>query len=532
MISEEIYKELESIVGEKWISNEPEMLQGYTNIDRGWDSAEARMLGQNPAVVILPANTEEVSEVIKVASRNNIGYTPVSTYFTPSAGATSDDCLQVDLKRLTTLDVDSRNQNATVGSGIVYAQLQAEALKHGLYTAVPGGGSQVGVIPNHLCWGFSPLTYRVGMANRRILGLEWVLPDGEIVRLGSLATGSNPFMGEGIGPDLRGLIRGSIGWNGSLGIVTKMTTKLLPIHNQKFNPLRIMKYTFLHFPEHRQRWYNFTCPSKSSMVEFMLDVSHAEIGAAMTRVPIAWRYLAKSTSKEDYWDKWAQDPEQKRKEVTESYILRFLLIGYTSEKQLEYEEKVLMKIAAKHKAEHRRTRQVDGSWMQSGDSVTMWWLTGAFMTVTGLIDALDNCIKLGEEFAKLKAQYTPPLMEDYGDEGWYQMNDMGHSGYLEFLNDWDPRDTKKNLEKKDIYFQVAGPQLLVDQGVHHFFAQIVSPLSIDNPEFGPFYGDFSRKIKEAFDPNYLSNPPGFLDSLDNVIDNYPALKKAKAKMCK
>jgi hypothetical protein len=291
-----------------------------------------------------------------------------------------------------------------------------------------------------------------------------------------------------------------------------------------------MKYTFLQFPEHRMKWYNFTCPSKKSMVEFMYDVAHAEIGAAMTRVPIAWRYLAKSTSKEDYWDKWNQDPEQKRKEVTETYILRFLLIGYTSEKQLEYEEKVLMKIAEKHEAEHRRTRQVDGSWMQSGDSVTMWWITGAFMTVTGLIDALDNCITLGEEFAKLKAEYTPPLMEDYGDEGWYQMNDMGHSGYLEFLNDWDPYDTKENIEKKDIYYQVAGPKLLAKLGVHHFFAQIVSPLSIDNPEFGPNYGDLARKIKETFDPNYLSNPPGFLDSLDIVIDKYPALKEAQENL--
>jgi len=527
MISQDIYRILESIVGEDNISCEPEILQGYTNKDRGWDSAEARALGTNPEIVILPCSTEEVQKIVQVANRYKIGYTPSSTFWTPSAGARFKDCLLIDLKRLNHFEIDGKNMNATVGSGVIYAQLQAEALKYGLYTAVPGGGSQVGVVANHQCWGFSPLTYRIGMANRRILGLEWVLPDGELVRLGSLASGSDPFWGEGIGPDLRGILRGSTGWNGSLGIVTKMCVALAPFHTEPLIPLRFDKFTFLQFPEKRMKWYNFTCPSKKAMVDFMYDVGHAEIGAALTRVPIAWRYLAKSTSKEDFWEKWVQDPDQKRKEVTGTMILRVLLIAYTSEKQLDYEEKVLMALAEKHNAEHRRTRQVDGSWMQSGDSVTMWWLTGAFMTVTGIVDTLDSSVKLGEEFAKLKSEYTPPLMEDYGDEGWYQLNDLGHSGYLEFLNDWDPKDSAENLDRKNVYYQVAGPRLLTQLGVHHFFAQIVSPLSLDGPNFGPNYDVWARRVKEAFDPDGLSNPPGMLDALDQVIEMNPALKKAK-----
>ena len=149
---------------------------------------------------ILPATTEEVQKIVKVASRYKIGYTPSITFWTPQAGARFERCLHIDFKRMDNLEIDAKNMNATVGAGVNFAQLQAEALKHGLYTVVPGGGSQVGVIPNHLLFGFSPLTYRAGLAPRRIMGVEWVLPGGELVRLGSFASGSDGFWGKGSVP--------------------------------------------------------------------------------------------------------------------------------------------------------------------------------------------------------------------------------------------------------------------------------------------------------------------------------------------
>lgn len=52
--------------------------------------------------------------------------------------------------------------------------------------------------------GWSPLSHRIGLPHRRILGTELVLPDGKLVKMGSLAMGDDPFWGEGFGPDLRG----------------------------------------------------------------------------------------------------------------------------------------------------------------------------------------------------------------------------------------------------------------------------------------------------------------------------------------
>jgi len=526
MIPQEAYKAIEQVVGSKYISQEPEICRAYTLKDRGFYTAEARVLGRDPACVVLPGTAEEVQQIVKIANRYKIGYTPSSTLWFPQAGPRFDDCLFLDLKRFKSLEIDPKNMNATCGTGVIFAQLQAEALKYGLYTMVPGGGSQVGVVPNHLIWSFSPLTYRTGMANRRIMGCEWILPSGEIVRLGSLASGDDPYWGEGIGPDLRGILRGSIGWFGSLGIVTKMCVKLFPFHHEPLPKTGITPNTFLKFPEHRMKWYNFTCPSKEELIEMMYDMGHAEIAAAATRVPVAWRYIAKAGSKEDFWEKWKQS-KGKHEEVTESHVLRILLIGYTSAKQLEYEEKVLMAIAEKHGATHRRTFQGDQSWMQSADSVSMWWLTGAFMSVTGQVDTIDCGIKTGVEFSKLKAKFTPPTMPDYGDEGWFQTNDFGHSGYLEFLNYWDPNDTEKQLHKVDEYYQIAGPKLLIKSGALSFFIQTDSPLSLDGPNYGPNYDKFARKVKDALDPQHNCNPPGILDVVDEVVEKAPWLKKKK-----
>ncbi len=150
MISQEIYKILESIVGPENISQDLEIRQAYRNKDRAFINPETETLGTTPDIVILPKTTEEIQEIVKVASRNKIGYTPSITFWTPQAGARFEGCLHIDFKRMDRLEIDAKNMNATVDAGVNYAQLQAEALKHGLYTVVPGGGSQVGVIHNHL----------------------------------------------------------------------------------------------------------------------------------------------------------------------------------------------------------------------------------------------------------------------------------------------------------------------------------------------------------------------------------------------
>lgn len=65
--------------------------------------------------------------------------------------------------------------------------------------------------------------------------------------MGSLAVGDDPFWGDGIGPDLRGLLRGYTGLRGCLGIVTKMAIKTLPFQPeplclQDYHPILALNY--------------------------------------------------------------------------------------------------------------------------------------------------------------------------------------------------------------------------------------------------------------------------------------------------
>ncbi len=63
--------------------------------------------------------------------------------------------------------------------------------------------------------------------------MEWVLPDGEVLRLGSPGSGAGWFSGDGPGPSLRGIMRGFSGTQGSLGIFTKCAIKLYPYYGPR-----------------------------------------------------------------------------------------------------------------------------------------------------------------------------------------------------------------------------------------------------------------------------------------------------------
>jgi len=74
--------------------------------------------------------------------------------------------------------------------------------------------------------GMGPGGFWMGGHSENLLGMEWVTPSGEIIRSGSLGSGAGYVCGEGPGPSVRGVMRGSIGQRGGLGVFTKCAIKL------------------------------------------------------------------------------------------------------------------------------------------------------------------------------------------------------------------------------------------------------------------------------------------------------------------
>jgi glycolate oxidase len=502
-MSKETYRVLEAIVGKDYISSDPVVCEGYRSGPGGYEAGLGyeRVMTKVPGCVIMPLTTEEVQKIVKVCNRYKIPYVPYSTgWYGPRSHCHVEDELLIDLKRMGDFEIDEKHLYALVGSGVIYSQLQEEAMKRGCYIIVGGGGSQCSAIANMLGDGWSPLSYRIGLPHRRILGTELVLPDGELVKLGSLAVGDDPFWGDGFGPDLRGLLRGFTGLRGCLGIVTRMAIKLLPFQPEKLEPSGISPNTTLQLPPKRVKWINFTMPNKESMKKAMFEMARAEIGAGATKVPIFWRAIAKASCKEEYWNIWSKENEET---ISSFHLLRVLLVGFGSEEQLEYEEKVLNDIITELGGEARRTRPTDESWFKNADSAGMWLMCGGYVSVDYVIETLEHSIPHGENYAELKRKFTPPLMPDYGDPGWFQSFELGHQGYSEFLVYWDPDvntdgvdhfylETSKENIRKRFYTSLLGPH---------------QPLYLTGPAYGPNYHKWLLKTKDEFDPNFLCHPP-------------------------
>ncbi len=126
------------------------------------------------------------------------------------------------------IELNEKDMYAVIEPYVAFVQLQAEAMKYGLYTPTPLAGSQVSCLANYSWHGAYGNSWITGIGAQNLLGFELILPDGELVRSGSMACpGAGDFWNDGPGPDLRGFLRGGMfGHAGGMGMVTKISCKL------------------------------------------------------------------------------------------------------------------------------------------------------------------------------------------------------------------------------------------------------------------------------------------------------------------
>jgi glycolate oxidase len=175
---------------------------------------------QKPMVVVLPENTEEVSNILKYCNQNNIKVVPRGAGTGLSGGALPlKDCVLLGLSKFNKiLEIDFDNRCVVTQPGVTNLSI-TKAVENNEFYYAPDPSSQIACsIGGNIAensGGVHSLKY--GTTTNNVLGVEIVLMDGTIMRLGGKKIESEGY-------DLLGLITGS---EGLLGVVTEVTVKIL-----------------------------------------------------------------------------------------------------------------------------------------------------------------------------------------------------------------------------------------------------------------------------------------------------------------
>ena len=206
---------LQRIVGREHCLSDPANLYVY-------GSDALTLEPGSPALVVLPASTQEVAEVIRACREARREFVPRGAGTGLSGGAhPTQDAVVISCMRMgAILEIDERNRLATIQPGVVNADL-SKAVEHlGLFYAPDPSSQQACTVGGNVAENSGgPHTLKYGTTTNHILALEMVLPDGTVTRLGSPS-------GFSAGYDLVGAVVGS---EGTLGVVTEMTVRLTQI---------------------------------------------------------------------------------------------------------------------------------------------------------------------------------------------------------------------------------------------------------------------------------------------------------------
>ena len=239
--SREIYQALEDIVGKRNVSEDIGVCETYRSIPSQSSAhyGPSEVWTPIPQAVILPSTTEEVQQIVKLCNKHDIEFKAASTFWSTMGHIGSDYGLQIDLRRMKSVEIDVKNMTAVIEPYAIAATVQAEAMKVGLNLNIPGVGCSSSTLASTAGWiGFGPGTIFMGSTPENLLASEWILPNGELLKTGSLGSSDDWFCGEGPGPSQRGMLRGTFGTAGTSGICTKMAVRLHPWPGPKDFPTR------------------------------------------------------------------------------------------------------------------------------------------------------------------------------------------------------------------------------------------------------------------------------------------------------
>jgi len=230
-VTPETVEELKAIVGEKYVLfGDPEKLEPYAS-----DEVAEKHYAHMPEAAVRPASAREVADIMKLANRARVPVTPRGAGSGLSGGAVPvfGGIVMLFDRMNRILEIDRENMMIVVEPGVVTNDINDAVREHHLFYAGYPMSLETCCIGGNVAenaGGGKAVKY--GVTSRYVTALEVVTPTGDILQLGGKlvkdVTGYN-------------LIQLMIGSEGTLGIFTSITLKLMPLPTASVDLLCLFK---------------------------------------------------------------------------------------------------------------------------------------------------------------------------------------------------------------------------------------------------------------------------------------------------
>lgn len=511
-LERKVYAALESIVGPENIAEDPAILiaNNYQRAVSRYNPESARLGPIMPGAVVLPGSAEEVVDIVKLCNRYKVKFKAFSTGFAAYALAWHKDMILLDLRRMNRIiEIDKENMYAVVEPYVTARQLEAEAEKVGLTLPVTGASSCHSVLAACTSgWGLGMKGTSCGYYGANLLGVEWVLPTGELVKLGAVGAGAGWFSGDGPGPSLRGVVRGYCGGLGGNGVFTKCATKLYPWPGPA-EPEIVGEHPQIgmNLPENFKLFIAYW-PDWGSQADAMYKINDCEIGMVVWRNSMFFLSLILTRTNNEN----LKCPP----EMFERYRFNIeVLIAAHSMREFEYQERVLRDIVAETGGEF--VPLDEEPFRDQIPVLYMYYVTNPYMTrifrPTGdwgtsfaVLESWDLQIrveKVGEEVLKGVKELAMLVPEDFWG-GPYARNRYAHFEQVYYYDPTDPVGRESNKKYRE----------RTERSVAENKLGIPLVASAEARErLGPSYDNYhlwTKRVKKTIDPENLSDHTNYV----------------------
>jgi glycolate oxidase len=477
-LTKEAYSAIEDVVGAENICSDPAIMPAYYNTEF--------------AAVVLPKNTAEVQAVIKLCNIHKLKFRPICTGWSGKFAAGS---VLLDLRRLNhIIEINEKNMYAVVEPYVISSELQAEVMKRGMNFCIKGAGTNCSAMLR----GHGHMDQSTGGDDRNHLAVEWITPEGEIVKSGSLGSSDEWFSGDGPGPSLRSILTSAVPPGTTPGVFTKGAVKLYHWSGPTAYPSvgKSPKYYLSEIPANMQgRWYSF--PSIEKMWKAELTMGENEICFELMGLNASMMAANITTSNEECTEIY--DKMVKGALGPGFYTI---VMGHSAA-DFEFKKKAIAKIVADNDGESLKfleSPEYEGILMAQctriSASIRETFRAGGAFNSIPIMGQRDLTIKwaIGAGKAKMPLIKAGHIVDDGGGFfGWGV--EQGHLGKTEIFCLYSPANP---VAKKAVEDWQAGE---TDRAFReNYFASTMGTSPEINKALGN-YDDWWSKITKAMDPN-------------------------------